>query len=268
MDIFIPGQPRFRNYFLTMARAEISGLMNVAFAVSSTHLKDALTRVRFQDEVRNYAYHQMEIIRHSNDDKQCQQCIRTIQQERDHLLIQDRMLRTGEAVLTASVRFYKENEKVIGYVIDGIGVVLSGMQIFIGIGIALPSLLSGNVIGVLAGATIIANGAGSLYENIEKLSGESNPQNPVKNVYGDSAEFMGFDRKLGTLAYQMVDLSTSFYGLFKLALKPEAMRLFTYLPGDYYRKINTLGKPALLIEAGKATWSGVKIGKNLNHEEK
>lgn len=136
MDVFF-GADRFKNYFLTMAHAEANGLFNTAVSVSAFHLHDPLARVRFQDDVKRFIQAQFVTIRKSKEDSQCQQCIQAIRQERDNLLIQDRMLRTGEAVLTASVRFYQGNEKTIGYVIDGIGIILGGVQIAVGIGLAL-----------------------------------------------------------------------------------------------------------------------------------
>uniref|UniRef100_UPI001FF0DCBC DUF4225 domain-containing protein n=1 Tax=Pantoea ananas TaxID=553 RepID=UPI001FF0DCBC len=84
--------------------------------------------------------------------------------------IQDRMLRTGEAVVSSSVQFYHDHEKVIGYVIDGIGVVLSGMQIVAGVGLIVGSVTTGNVIGVVAGSALVMNGVGSGIESIGKLS--------------------------------------------------------------------------------------------------
>lgn len=256
MDIFIPGEPRFRNYFVTMARAEVNGLMSTALSVSSSHLKDALTRVRFQDDVRRFAYQQVDTIRRSTDEKQCQQCIQAIKLERDNLLIQDRMLRTGEAVLTASVRFYEENNKVIGYIIDGVGVVLGGMRVIGGVGLILGSISTGNVIGLVAGATLIFHGAGSIREHLGK-------ENFAINSYENAASFLGFDKKLGLLAYQTIDLSTSFYGAFKLTLKPDAWRLFYYTGPDFYRKIATMSKPALAIQGIKSTAKGIQIGNTM-----
>ncbi|ELQ7070393.1 DUF4225 domain-containing protein [Salmonella enterica] len=262
MDAFF-GKDRFKSYFLTMASAEASGLFNTAVSVSAFHLQDPLTRVRFQDDVRNFARSQMNIIRTSTDDKQCQQCIQAIRQERDNLLIQDRMLRTGEAVLTASVRFYQENEKVIGYIIDGIGVVLGGVQVIAGIGVIATSVPTGNVIGVVAGASLILNGISSATESIQKLYGVQRPVNFMKDAYKNTAEFLGFDKKVGLLAYQLVDLTTSYYGVFKLTVKPDAWRLFHYVTPDFQRKINSMSKPALAIKGFGAGWKGVQIGNNL-----
>lgn len=51
MDIYI-GNYRFSTYFSTLAAMEANSLMNTAVAVSAFHLSDALTRIRFQEEVK------------------------------------------------------------------------------------------------------------------------------------------------------------------------------------------------------------------------
>ncbi|EPE9057352.1 DUF4225 domain-containing protein [Klebsiella aerogenes] len=255
MDVFF-GKTRFSNYFMTMAQAETNGLMNTAQAVSAYHLHDPLTRIRFQESVKRFALSQINIIRNSSDDKQCQQCIQAIRQERENLLIQDRMLRTGEAMLTASVRFYRENEKIIGYIIDGIGVVLGGMQVIGGFGITASSLMTGNVIGVIAGATLMFHGFGTMAEKLDGV-------NFAEKYYEDASQFLGFSRELGKLSYQVVDLSTSFYGLAKLTLKPEAWRLFYFTGPDFYRKVTTMSKPAMALKGISSTVKGIQIGNTM-----
>lgn len=263
MDVFF-GADRFKNYFLTMAHAEANGLLNTAVSVSAFHLHDPLTRVRFQDDVKRFIQSQFAIIRKSTEDSQCQQCIQAIRQERESLLIQDRMLRTGEAVLTASIRFYQENEKIIGYIIDGIGVVIGGMQAVAGIGFIATSIPTGNIIGIIAGANIMLNGISSATESIQKLYGAQEPVNFMRDGYENTAEFLGFDKKVGTLAYQLVDLTTSYYGIFKLTVKPDAWRLFHYVTPDFQRKVDSMSKSALAIKGIGAGWKGVQIGNSLS----
>lgn len=261
---------RQSNYFLSMASLEANHLVNVATSLSQFHLKDALIRVRFQDEIREFTRLQIQTIRNSTSDDKCQECIQNLKQEAQNLKIQDRMLRTGEAVVSSSVKFYHDHEKVIGYVIDGIGVVLGTVQLVAGVGLFAGSLFSGNVIGVVAGSALIANGAGSMAESIDKLRGVSNPTNPVIEAYQDVAEFFGFDKRLGLLAYQVVDLTTSYYGIFKLTLKPEAWRIFKYLPTDYYRQVQIMSKQDLALKGATAVWKGSAIGVNLyqmNHNQ-
>jgi len=107
------------------------------------------------------------------------------------------------------------------------------------------------------------NGVGSGIEGISKLREVQNPANPVRDAYEDVAEFLGFDQRLGLLAYQVVDLTTSYYGIFKLTLKPEAWRLFKYLPTDHYRKVQVMSKPALAINGAGAAVKGAGISMNL-----
>lgn len=254
---------RQSSYFLTMASLEANHLVNVATSLSQFHLKDALVRLKFQDEVREFSRSQLQTIRTATSDDKCQECIQNLKQETQNLKTQDRMLRTGEAVVSSSVQFYHDHEKVIGYVIDGIGVVLSGMQIVAGVGLIVGSVTTGNVIGVVAGSALVMNGVGSGIESIGKLSGVPHPSNPVRDKYEDAADFLGFDKRLGLLTYQVVDLTTSYYGLFKLTLKPEAWRLYKYLPTDHYRKVQLLSKPALALKGLGAIHKGTGIGMNL-----
>lgn len=262
MDIYSGGN-RFSSYFLAMANAETNSLMNTAIAVSAFHLSDALTRVRFQEEVRDFARRQINVIRNNANDEECQRCIQNIREERDNLLIQDRMLRTGESVVTASIKIYQENEKVVGYIIDGIGVAVSGLQIVAGIGVLATSIPTGNVIGIVAGATLILNGTSSALEGVQKIAGVEKPINFMRDAYENSAEFLGFDPRLGLLAYQFVDLTTSYYGMFKLTLKPDVWRLYRYTAPDFHRKVTTMSRNALAIKGAGAAWKGIQIGTNI-----
>ena len=92
--------------------------------------------------------------------------------------------------------------------------------------------------------------------------------NSVNHFNGDVADFLGFDQRLGLLAYQVVDLTTSYYGIFKLSLKPEAWRLYKYLPTDYYRKVQMMSKPALALKGAGAAVKGAGIGMNLYQMKK
>nr|WP_167518593.1 DUF4225 domain-containing protein [Kosakonia arachidis] len=246
-----------------MAMAETNSLMNTAMAVSAFHLGDALIRIRFQDEVRDFARRQIAAIKNSASDEECQRCIRNIREETENLRIQDRMLRTGESVIAASVQIYQENGKIAGYVIDGIGVVVAGLQMAAGAGVFASSLPTGNVVGMIAGATLFLNGTSSVAEGIQKLSGSDNPSNLMRDTYENSAQFLGFDRRVGLLAYQLVDLTTSYYGIFKFTLKPDVWRLYRYTTPDFYRKVSTMSRAALVIKGTGAGLKGLQIGNNI-----
>ncbi|WP_230957763.1 DUF4225 domain-containing protein [Pantoea ananatis] len=94
---------RQSSYFLTMASLEANHLVNVATSLSQFHLKDALVRLKFQDEVREFSRSQLQTIRTATSDDKCQECIQNLKQETQNLKIQDRMLRTGEAVVSSDL---------------------------------------------------------------------------------------------------------------------------------------------------------------------
>lgn len=60
---------RFSNYFLTMANLEANKLVNIASTISLVHLKDGILRMKFRDEVRDYATLQLNTIRSSTNDE-------------------------------------------------------------------------------------------------------------------------------------------------------------------------------------------------------
>ncbi|WLI78488.1 DUF4225 domain-containing protein [Kosakonia sp. H02] len=133
---------------------------------------------------------------------------------------------------------------------------------------AIGSATTGNVLGVIAGATLIFHGTSNLLENVDKLSGAANPINIAQDAYMGAAEFLGFERKTGMLAYQGMNLVTSVYGIFRPMLKPESWRLYDWLSNDFYRKVSTMTRPALAIEVGKSGQKLYTMGKTYNTNEK
>ncbi|HDS4950433.1 DUF4225 domain-containing protein [Klebsiella aerogenes] len=127
------------------------------------------------------------------------------------------------------MNYLRANKKVIVYIIDGIDVVLGGMQVIGGFGITASSLMTGNVIGVIAGTILMFHGFGAIAEKLDGV-------NFAEKYYEDASQFLGFSRELGKLSYQVVDLSTSFYGLAIFTLKPEAWRLFYFTGPDFTEK--------------------------------
>lgn len=221
MDIYL-NQNRFMNYYLAMAQIDAQSLWNVASQVAGAPFKDGLTRIRFLDEIKGFISNQLNGIKQAKDDEVCKECINNLKTERNNLQIQDRMLRTGEAYLTAAVKLYEENGKIVGYVIGVVGIVVGAIQVVGGATMAVSSAGTGNVLGVIAGATLIFHGASNIVENVDKLRGVANPRNPAQDAYMGAAEFLGFERKTGMLAYQGVNLVTSVYGIFRPILKPES----------------------------------------------
>lgn len=251
-----------------MANIEANSLYNVASQISSFHLKDGLIRIRFMEEIKSFISLQMNIFSSARKNEDYNKCINNLKMERENLLLQDRMLRTGESFVAVTAKFYKNHENIIGYVITGARVFGAGLQVIGGATIALGSVASGNIVGVVSGVIIVAHGIGNLFENIDKLSGVDNPENIVSGAYINTAQFLGFDRKYGMLAYQMVDFSTAAYGLTHLMVKPDKWRLYYWLPFDLTRKISNMSRPALAFELGSAGKKLYEMNKTYHSESR
>ena len=239
---------KFSSYFLTMANLEAQQLYSRANEVSLIHLKDGFTQMAFQDEVKSFIDAQLNTIRSSNSEAECQQCLMYLQEEHNNLSRQDQMLRSGQAALHASVQFIKSDE-VWHYVINGVGVILGSLQVIAGVGVIEASLATGMVFGAAFGALLVAHGANSIQESALNLyHGVDNTQGFMKKTYISGAEFLGFDQKTGELAYSIMDLGLSAYGMGRLIIKPESWRLFKYLPTDYVRGVKEMSRFDLGVE--------------------
>lgn len=158
------------------------------------------------------------------------------------------MLRSGTAAIHASVQLVK-NGDIWGYVINGVGVVLSGLQVIAGVAVAGASLASGTMIGTAFGGMLVLHGLNGFQESVENLIyGKSDSVGLLKQGYVATAEFMGFDQKVVLIAYSSMDLALSLYGVVRLVQKPEAWRLFYYLNTDFVRGIKEMSRKELFIE--------------------
>ncbi|MEW5290935.1 DUF4225 domain-containing protein [Erwinia papayae] len=244
-----------RNYFLTMANLEASALASTANFVSNIHLKDGLIRMNFQDEITGFINAQISTIQNSTSDDECQQCIQNLKKEHESLSLQDRMLVTGEAVLHASVQLVN-NGKFWGYVMNGVGIVLSSFQVLAGLGVFTASLGMGAVVGAGFGALLMLHGANGIEESVLNLiNGKDDNEGFLKKKYIQAAEFMGFDQNVGEIAYSSMDLALSLYGIVRLVRKPQAWRLFYYLNSDFIRGFHEMSRKELFIEVYNDTIS-------------
>ncbi|WP_233268479.1 DUF4225 domain-containing protein [Pantoea sp. BAV 3049] len=172
------------------------------------------------------------------------------QQERAYLNTQDRQLAIGSAQIVATAQLVVKNG-IWGYVINGVGVVLSGLQILAGLGVAIASVPTGNIVGIAFGGTLVLHGANALEESVVNFkSGNDDANGHLKEGYIYTAKLLGFDEKTGRLAYSYMDLFLSAYGMTRLAMKPESWRLFRYIRSDYVRNIKNMSRTDLLIEMG------------------
>lgn len=231
----------------TMVNLEARKLINVANTISSFHLRDGFTRIKFIEELKGVVEQQFTAARNATSDEECMTCIKHLRAETENLQEQDLLLRRQAAKLYAKVEFVKENNKVVGYVISAVHVVLSGVTIFGGF----MMMSTMNPIGMLAGATLIADGFNGVTKEIINHTSYGQ-QSPSEGIFADmamdSARFMGFKPQTGLAIYNTATLGAGIYSIYGLARKPGAWRLFRWLPHDYYRKVDSLSRPKLTMK--------------------
>lgn len=159
---------RHRHYYNTIAQAEANALTRKAHFVANSHLSNPLLRLDFNNEIQSFIKAKFDAINHTNDDSTCQQCIQNIKAEIEYLDTQDRLLRGGNAAVHASISVVKDNNGW-GYIINGVGVVLSGLQVVAGLAVISASLASGVVIGTAFGGMLVLHGLNGVQESAENL---------------------------------------------------------------------------------------------------
>lgn len=257
MDIYTGSfTKRNENYFLVMARLEADALLHTAKRASYLVLKNYFNRGRFEHEIHNFCESQLAALKTAKNDTERKICVANLVQEKRFLEKQSTQVRTGSAKLHASVVVTQDHKGVWSYLIDGVGVVLGGLQVVGGVGLISTSLATGNVIGVVAGGFLILHGANSVYEGLDNITRHrSSSTGLVKGVYIQAAEFMGFKGSVGAIAFSLMDLTLSGYGMARWVLKPDAWRLFRYMNNDFIINIKMMPKTALAIEAYNDGWA-------------
>lgn len=59
-------------------------------------------------------------------------CVKALREERENLLEQDRLLKYRVAKLYAKVEFIRENNKIVGYVISAVKIIIAGIEVATG----------------------------------------------------------------------------------------------------------------------------------------
>ena len=246
-----PGQNRLA-WSETMINLEARKLVNTANTVAAMHLQDGLTRLQFVDEIKSVIMTQFEAARRVRTDDECMACIKALRAENTSLLEQSRALRTGYAKIYAEVKIVRDGNKIVGYIISAVDVVVAGVAIFGGI----VMMSSMTPLGVVAGAVIVVNGFNTISREVGRtFLDDKQTEGIFADGSMDVAEFLGFSRQQGMGAYQAVTLFSEVYGAYGLRLKPEAQRLWYWTKPDFFRKVNTTPRPVMAIKI--AGW-GVK----------
>ncbi|MFH7799923.1 DUF4225 domain-containing protein [Enterobacter cloacae] len=254
MDIALLNRGWNRTWSDTMVNLEARKVIETANRLSAYYLQDGLTRIKFVEEIKQVVEKEFATARRAKTDEECIECLKNLRAEKENLLEQERLLRTRSAQLYAKVEFVRENNKIVGYVISAVHIVISGAALFGGM--VMMSTMS--PVGVLAGAVLFVDGINGITKEAHHLRyGE---QSQSEGIFADgamqTAQFLGFSPKNGLAFYNTVTLGAGVYSIFGLARKPGAWRLFRWLPRDYYRKVDTMSKPKLTM---KIAGYGVKV---------
>ncbi|WP_213795670.1 DUF4225 domain-containing protein [Klebsiella aerogenes] len=246
MDIMLFNRGWNRTWSDTMVNLEARKLIETANRLSAFHLHDGLTRIKFVEEIKQVVEKEFAAARRAKTDEECVACIKNLRTETNNLEEQGRLLRTRVAQLYAKIEFVRENNKIVGYVISAIQVVVSGMAI--AGGVLMVSTMT--PIGMLAGAILVMDGINGLSkEIIPGIYGEEfKTQGFVADGAMEMAHFMGFKPETGLALYNTLTLGASVYSIFGLASKPEAWRLFRWMPRDFYRQVDTMSRPKLTMK--------------------
>jgi len=229
----------------TMVNLEARKLIDVANKLSAFHLQDGLTRINFVQEIKQVVEQQFAAARLAKSNEESIACIKNLRVETESLERQDRMLRMKTAKLYAKVEFIRENNKIVGYVISAVNIVLSGAEIALGTTL----LASANPSGVLAGAILVVDGFNGLSKEFShQVLHDPTSEGFAANAAISVAEFMGFSAQSGLGMYKSISLVANAYSIFGLIRKAGAWRLFRYIPVDYYRKVSTLSRPKLTMK--------------------
>lgn len=230
----------------TMVNLEARKLLNTANTLSAFHLSDGLTRIKFVQEIKELIEQQFAIARRAKSDEECMTCIKNLRAEAANLQEQDKMLRTRVAKIYAKIEFVRENNKIVGYVISAVHIVVSGAALFGGM-IMMSTMTP---VGVLAGAVLFIDGVNGITKEAAHL--RYGDQYKSEGIFADGAmevaQYMGFKPESGLAFYNAATLSASAYSIFGLARKPGAWRLFRWLPRDFYRKVDTMSRPKLTMK--------------------
>ncbi|MHA0917326.1 DUF4225 domain-containing protein [Kosakonia cowanii] len=245
MDIALfPGQ-QGRQWADTMINLEVRKLVNTANIVGGNHLRDGLARIKFMDDIKSFVAEQFSVARAAKNNDECMQCIQNIRAENDSLLQQSQMLRNRSAQLYAKVELVKEDNKIVGYMISALKVVAAGVQIALGVG----AMMSMMPVGMLAGAILVIDGANDISREINRqFLDMPQSQGMVADGVMDITQFMGFRRESGLGVYEGINLAASITTVFGAIRKPDAWKLFRWLPLDFYRTVDGMNRAKLTMK--------------------
>ncbi|MGG6196518.1 DUF4225 domain-containing protein [Pantoea allii] len=228
----------------TMVNLEARKLADTANVVAASHLKHGLSRIQFVQEIRDVIEAQFALARQAKTDEECMACVKNLRAENDSLQYQARMLRTQAAKLYAKVEFIRENNRIVGYAVSAVNLVLNGLTVYGGFVL----LATMTPVAVVAGAIIMIDGFNSISKEIINHTSYGPSEGIIADASTEIASFMGFRPEYGLAAYNAVSLTANIYGLVGLTRKPESWRLFRWLRSDFRNKLESMSRPKLALK--------------------
>ncbi|WP_368543489.1 DUF4225 domain-containing protein [Enterobacter soli] len=251
----------------SQANFEAGALRQITITASGFINNDEV-RYDFIRNVEAFTEAQLECINGNSSRTEKTQALAYLREEQDYLEKQIGWLQSKQVQPAASVEIRIING-VVSYVVKSVGLIGGVLQVVSGSFLILAG--SPTVIGSVIGIMLIAHGLNNIYENGNGLFyGNENAIGKMTYLYEETAEFLGFDRVYGKLAFAGIDLTLSAIPLLSVKLLPDAWRLFRYLPSDYTMGFRTMSKMELLAEffpdAG-TLYSGTQILLSLPESE-
>ncbi|WP_277590349.1 DUF4225 domain-containing protein [Pseudomonas chlororaphis] len=198
--------PSSCDYWLVSDAARKLG--NQASTLGARHIKDGTLRLQFNREVAYYAKSIVNDVSQGN--KSAEQGLKELKDEQSSLLSQARDV-----------------------ALRGASTISGALQFAAGAGICYASV---GTLCLFAGAPMMLNGANNIYENGRNLfENRTDTVGPVRTGYRAISGMLGKGNCEADVAYGMIDLSSSAYGIGRMVLKPDAWRLFRYVNTDYVR---------------------------------
>jgi hypothetical protein len=179
-----------------------------ASTLGARHIKDGTLRLQFNREVSYYARGIVNAVSQGN--KSADQGLKELKDEQGSLLSQAKDI-----------------------ALRGASVISGALQFAAGAGICYASV---GTLCLFAGAPMMLNGSNNIYENGRNLfENRTDIVGPVRSGYRAISGMLGKSNCEADVAYGLVDLSSSAYGVGRMILKPDAWRLFRYVSTDYVR---------------------------------
>lgn len=240
---------RFKKVYRIQEMGKADALRDMARQAGIRHIKSLILRENFNREMGSFIEEQLKSINRASSERECKFFLDNLHQEKAFISEQSLSLNIKNARVVVSAEL-TNSLGTWGYFINGVGVIIGTGQIVAGAGIVVTSILTGNVIGVIAGATIVLHGANNVYESFQNIKiNQNDTQGFLRSGYVKTAKFLGFSATTGRVAYSVADISLSGYGLARMILKPDSWRLYRYLPSDFIRNVKVVGAPSLALEA-------------------